>query len=151
MTRRFLFISLSFLSLFGFGQDSRDHEAVEKVVAAFQKDYNDGFQSEARYTTADWEHINPEGGISKGRENVLLDVRNVHQTFLKGVTMQIEDMVINFPVADVAVANVVHRVGNYTTPDGLKHENERQFKTYVVVYKRGKWLLFQDHATYIQN
>ena len=151
MTKSFLFLIISVLSLFGYGQNPQDRKAVKKVVTAFQKDYNDGFQSSAKYTTADWEHINPDGGISKGRENVLLDVRDVHQTFLKGVVMEIEDIVINFPIADVAIANVVHRVSNYTTPDGLKHENERQFKTYVVVRKMGRWLLFQDHATYIQN
>jgi len=116
---------------------------------AFQKDYNNGFVGTALYTTLDWEHINPEGGMSKGRDNVLMDVRNVHQSFLKGVDMQVEHIDVNFPLANVAVANVIHDVSNYTTPDGFKHENERQLKTYVIVKKNGKWLLFQDHATYI--
>ena len=101
------------------------------------------------YTTTDWEHINPEGGISKGRDSVLMDVRDVHQSFLKGVVMQIESVNISYPLPDVAVANVIHKVSPYTTPDDVKHENERQFKTYVLVKKNGEWLLFQDHATYL--
>jgi len=143
--------TLPLLSLFCNGQHTQDREAVKKVIIAFQKDYNAGFESAALYTTLDWEHINPEGGMSKGRDSVLMDVRHVHKSFLKGVVMQIETMEINFPLNDVAVANVVHKVSTYTTPDGFKHENERQLKTYVVVRKKGEWLLYQDHATYIED
>ncbi len=46
---------------------------------------------------------------------------------------------------------VIHKVDNYTTPDGVKHENERHIKTYVVVKKKGRWLLAQDHNTVIQG
>ena len=149
MKQFLLLTTIILLSHYGNGQNTQDHEDVKNVVNAFQKDYNNGFESAALYTTIDWEHINPEGGISKGRDSVLIDVRNVHQSFLKGVVMKIEKIEINFPLTDVAVANVIHKVSNYTTPDGVEHQNERQFKTYIVVKKNGKWLLFQDHATYI--
>jgi uncharacterized protein (TIGR02246 family) len=136
----------------GKGQSSQDKEAVKKVVILFQEDFNEGsFKNAAAYSTTDWEHINPGGGIDRGRDSVLKTVRAVHQTFLKGVTMQIESMDIRFLTPDVAIADVVHSVGNYTTPDGVKHENERQIKTYVVVKKKGKWLLAQDHNTVIQG
>ena len=36
------------------------------------------------YTTIDWVHINPGGGITRGREDVLREVRAIHQTMLKG-------------------------------------------------------------------
>ena len=58
--------------------------------------------------------------------------------------MRIESMDIRFLTPDVAIADVIHRVDNYTTPDGVKHENEGHIKTYVVVKKKGKWLLAQD-------
>ena len=147
-----LLTTMSFLSFLSKGQSSQDKEAVKKVVITFQEDFNDGsFKNAATYSTTDWEHINPGGGIDKGRDSVLKTVRAVHQTFLKGVTMRIESMDIRFITPDVAIADVIHKVDNYTTPDGVKHENERHIKTYVVVKKKGKWLLAQDHNTVIRG
>jgi uncharacterized protein (TIGR02246 family) len=143
---------MSLLSLVGMGQSSQDKEAIKKVVKAFQEDFNEGsFKHANAYSTSDWRHINPGGGIDKGRDSVLITVRAVHQTFLKGVTMQIESMDIRFLTSDVAIADVIHTVGNYTTPDGVKHENEKHIKTYVVVKKKRRWLLAQDHNTIIQG
>ena len=147
-----LLTTFGFLSLITKGQSSQDKEPIKKVVIAFQEDFNEGsFKNAAAYSTSDWRHINPGGGIDKGRDRVLITVRAVHQTFLKGVTMRIESMDIRFLTPDVAIADVIHSVDNYTTPDGVKHENERHIKTYVVVKKKGKWLLAQDHNTVIQG
>lgn len=148
----FLMAVLSSLPSVGKGQSSHDKEAIKKVVIAFQDDFNDGgFKNADAYSTSDWRHINPGGGIDKGRDSVLLTVRAVHQTFLKGVTMQIESMDIRFLTPEVAIADVIHKVNSFTTPDGVKHENERQIKTYVLVKKKGRWLLAQDHNTVIQG
>ena len=71
------------------GQTAQDKEDVEKVVIAFQEGFNEGsFKNAESYTTIDWVHINPFGGITKGRDSTLADVRYVHQGFLKGVTMK---------------------------------------------------------------
>ena len=143
---------ITFLSFVGKGQSSQDKEAIKKVVIAFQDDFNEGsFKNAEAYSTSDWRHINPGGGIDKGRDSVLITVRAVHKTFLKGVTMQIESMDIRFLTADAAIADVIHKVDTYTTPDGVRHENERHIKTYVVVKKKGRWLLAQDHNTVIQG
>jgi hypothetical protein len=37
--------TITFLSLFSNGQNSQDQKAVKNVLIAFQKDYNDGFES----------------------------------------------------------------------------------------------------------
>lgn len=148
----FLFTAISFLWFVSKGQSSQDKEAVKKVVLAFQNDFNDGsFKYADSYSTPDWRHINPGGGIDKGQDSVLITVRAVHQGFLKGVTMQIESMDIRFITPEVAIADVVHKMDKYTTPDGMRHENERQIKTYVVVKQKEKWLLAQDHNTIIQG
>jgi uncharacterized protein (TIGR02246 family) len=134
------------------GQTNQDIDAVKRVVLAFQEDFNDGrFKNAVTYTTTDWRHINPGGGIDKGRDSVLKSVRAVHQAFLKGVGMRIESMDIRFITLDVAIADVIHRMDQYSAPDGSKRENERQIKTYVIIKKKGKWLLTQDHNTIIQE
>jgi len=146
-----VFIAILYPSiLFCNGQVSKDIELVTKVIMDFQNDFNDGgFKNAYSYTTSDWEHINPLGGISKGRENVLNEVRTVHQSFLKGVTMKMETIEIRFITPSVAVADVIHIMDDFTTPDGIKHVNERQIKTYIVVKKEDKWLLTHDHNTTI--
>jgi uncharacterized protein (TIGR02246 family) len=147
----FLLTAILFFSFFSIAQSYQDKEMVKKVIIAFQNDFNEGsFKNAEVYSTPDWRHVNPVGGINKGRDSVLLDVRAVHQTFLKGVTMRMESIDIRFLTADVAIADVIHQIDNYTTPDGVKHENERHIKTYVVVKKKGKWLLTQDHNTIIR-
>ena len=139
MKRYFTLLVAVIFSLLGFSQGSVDTLMIKKVVNAFQDDFNEGsFRNAAAYTTLDWVHINPLGGIDKGRENVLKVVRPVHQAFLKGVTMIIEAMEIRYITSNVAIADVIHKIDNYTTPDGVQHKNERHIKTYILVKEKLK-------------
>lgn len=151
-----VFLFLCSISLFSFvtlGQSSRDEQLAIEVVKSFVNDYNIGdFKNAPFYTTTDWVHINPGGGISRGRENVLKEVRAVHQTMLKGCRISIDTLTTHFVTAEVAIINAVHTSDTYITPeDGIKHENEKQMKTYVVVLQKGKWLLSLDQNTIIHN
>jgi len=151
MKQTFFLLFAGFLSLLSFSQSPVDSQMIKKIVNAFQEDFNEGsFKNAEGYTSTGWIHINPLGGIDKGRDNVLKVVRSVHQGFLKGVTMKIESMNIRFITPDVAVADVIHKIDNYTTPDGIQHNNERHIKTYIIVKEKGKWLLTQDNNTIIQ-
>ena len=142
----------TFLSLLTYGQNSNDKESVKKVILAFQDDFNDGgFKNAADYSTKEWIHIHPGGGIKNGRDSVLSEVVAVHQTFLKGVTMTMQSIDIRFLTPDVGLAVAVHKIDTYTTPDGIKHENEKHIKTYVVVKKNGKWLLELDQNTIVMG
>ena len=133
-----------------FGQNSKDEQLVKNVVLAYQDDYNDGrFKNVESYTTEDWEHINPIGGITKGRDSVMSELRPLCQTILKGVTMTVESMTVRFLSPTVAMANVVHRCSDYEFPQGVKHQNERHMKTYIIVKKEGNWLLTLDQNTII--
>ncbi|QMU30604.1 YybH family protein [Adhaeribacter radiodurans] len=147
--KTFIFLLLTvFVSIVSMGQSSKDEESVKKVINAFQDDFNDGsFKNAAAYTTSDWEHLDPGGGIVKGREEVLKVVRGVHQTILKGVSMTIQSMSIRFITPDVAIADVIHKISDFELPAGVKHKNELNLKTYVVVKQKGKWLLTHDQNT----
>jgi uncharacterized protein (TIGR02246 family) len=65
--------------------------------------------------------------------------------------MKIISLEIRFLSPTVAVADVIHLVDNFTTPDGKKHINEQNIKTYIVVKDKGKWLLTHDHNTVISQ
>lgn len=139
------------VSITGLAQTTADTISVRKTIIAFQDDFNDGsFNNTANYATDDWVHIAPNGGIGRGREALAKELRSIHQSFLKGVTMTLENINIRFITPDVALVDVIHKVSTYVTPDGVKHENERQMKSYAVVMQNGKWLMSLDHNTIIQ-
>jgi uncharacterized protein (TIGR02246 family) len=123
---------------------------VRQAVQAFYAAFNShGFDRAAEFTTDDWNHINPLGGRARGRAAVLKELKEVHSTFLKGVSDTIEQMDVRFATADVAVATVTSRVSTFTTPDGVKHQNEQQIRTFVVVKRGARWLIIQDHNTIV--
>ena len=144
-----LFIFVACALVFGatvYGQDKSAERAVIASVKMFYSDFDNGkFERSAEYSTEDWTHINPFGGITAGRDAVLKEVRAVHSTFLKGVTDTPESFNVRFAGPAVAVVLVPSRLSTFTTPDGVKHENERNVRTFVVVKQKGRWLIMQDH------
>jgi uncharacterized protein (TIGR02246 family) len=78
-------------------------------------------------------------------------LKEVHGTFLKGVSDTIEQMDVRFATADVAVATVTSRVGTFTTPDGVTYQNQQQIRTFVVVKRGARWLIVQDHNTFVTS
>ncbi|HZE72125.1 MAG TPA: SgcJ/EcaC family oxidoreductase [Pyrinomonadaceae bacterium] len=123
-------------------------QAVESFYAAFNAH---GFERAAEYTTEDWNHINPLGGRTRGRDATLQDLKEVHSSFLKGVTDTIEDMDVRFASPDVAVVTVNSQMSTFVTPDKVRHENERHIRTFVVVKRNGRWLIMQDQNTTISS
>jgi uncharacterized protein (TIGR02246 family) len=128
------------------GNEKQVRQAVESFYAAFN---THGFERASEFTTEDWNHINPFGGWNRGRQAVLKELKEVHSTFLKGVSESIEDMSVRFATPDVAVVTVTSGISTYTTPDGVKHENERHIRTFVVLKRSGRWLIMQDQNTII--
>lgn len=125
---------------------ANDREAeVRSTIEAFYKAFNDGFTKGADYAAEDWNHINPFGGRTRGREAVLKEVREVHQSFLKGATETIESIDVRFATSDVAVGTVVS-VGK--TSDG---KSGRAIRTFVVVKRGKRWQIMQDQNTLVQE
>ncbi len=151
LTLKLLVLGLIILSLFtvGFTLSQRDVAAVRKPVESFYSAFNEGFTRAADFATEDWTHINPYGGWTRGRDNVLKEVRDVHSTFLKGVTEAIGDMEVRFANPDVAVVTVTSTMSTFTTPDGINHQNERHIRTFVVVRRDNRWRVMQDQNTTI--
>ena len=128
-------------------QNSIEEKRVREVVQSFYDTFNKHAWPNADFATEDWVHINPLGGWTRGREAVLKELKDVHSTFLKGVVDTPEEMAVTFASPDVAVVTVPSKVTTYTTPDGVKHENERQIRTFVVVKRSGRWLIMLDQNT----
>ena len=140
------------ISLFFVGgalaQKSATEKQVRQAVQLFYEAFNThDFGQAAQFTTEDWVHINPLGGWTMGREAVLKELKEVHSTFLKGVTDTPEGMSVRFASGDVAVVTAPSRVSTFTTPDGIRHENERMIRTFVLVRRGAKWLIMHDQNT----
>ena len=135
-----------------FGQSAKDEKDVRATVTAFYTAFNShGFDRAADFTTADWNHINPFGGRTNGREAVLAELREVHSSFLKGTKDTVKDMDVRFGNPHSAAVTVTSQMSTFTTPDGVKHENERQIRTFLVVKQKNKWLIMQDQNTLIRS
>src|SRR5882724_8244657 len=133
-------------------QTSSREKQVSQAVQSFYDAFNaHGFERAAEYTTEDWNHINPFGGRTRGRDATLQDLKEVHSSFLKGVTDIIEDMDVRFASPDVAVVTVNSQMSTFVTPDKVRHENERHIRTFVVVKRNGRWLIMQDQNTTISS
>lgn len=131
-----------------FAETPVEEKRVREVVQSFYAGFNShGWTHAADYTTEDWNHINPGGGWTRGRTAVLKELEEVHSTFLKGVSDTIEEMAVRFANADVAVVTVTSRMSTFTTPDGVRHENEQHIRTFVVVRRNDRWLIMQDQNT----
>ena len=148
---KLLILGLIILSLFtvSFTSSQRDVAGPRKPVESFYSAFNEGFTHAADFATEDWTHINPYGGWTRGRDNVLKEVREVHSTFLKSVTEAIGDVEVRFANPDVAVVTVTSTMSTFTTPDGITHQNERHIRTFVVVRRGKRWLVMQDQNTTI--
>lgn len=120
---------------------------VREAVQAFYKSFDGGFTGPIQFATEDWNHINPSGGWTRSRQEVLAEVREVHETFLKGVTDTIEEMTVRFATPNVAVVTVASRMSPFKTPDGTDHPADRPIRTFVVVNRHGRWLVMQDQNT----
>ncbi len=133
-------------------QTSKDEKKARQAVQSFFDAFNShSFTRVAEFTTEDWNHINPFGGRTNGREEVLKELKEVHSTFLKGVTRTIEDMSVRFAGREAAIVTVVNKIGNYTTPDNVKHENERLITTFIVLKRKNNWFIMQDQTNIIDR
>lgn len=144
-----LFILIAFL-LTGeaFAESPVEEKRVRTVVQSFYAGFNSHrWTHAADYTSEDWNHINPGGGWTRGRAAVLKELKDVHNTFLKGVSDTIEEMTVRFASADVAVVTVTSRMSTFTMPGGIRHENEQHLRTFVVVRRNDRWLIMQDQNT----
>jgi len=117
-----LAVPLNLLIVIGLHAQPATQEAqVRKAVQSFYDAFNShDFRRVPEFTTEDWTHINPLGGWTRGRDAVLKEVREVHASFLKGVTDTIEEMEVKFATANVAIVTVPSRTSPYTSPDGVK-------------------------------
>lgn len=148
MTVSLVVVILLSLSSLAVAQTSSKEKQVRQAVQSFYDAFNaHGFGRASEYTTEDWNHINPFGGRTRGRDAVLKELNEVHSTFLKGVSDTIDDLDIRFAASNAAVVTVTSRMSTFTTPDGVMHENERHIRTFVVVKRKGRWLIMQDQNT----
>ena len=145
-----LAFTLPAAAVFGQARTADQAEQVRASVLSFFDAFNrHDFARISEITIEDWVHINPLGGRTSGRGEVLKELEEVHSTFLKGVSMKIDEISVKFATPDVAVVTVVNQITPYTTPDGVIHSKERQIKTFIVVKRKRTWLIMQDQNTII--
>ena len=144
---RIFSILASSLAALAVAQAGDNDAEVRATIQTFYKNFNEGFTGPADYATEDWNHINPNGGRTQGRDATLKRVREVHQTFLKGAKERIESMDVRFAADGVTVGTVISVATPFVSPDGTKHDAQHGIRTFVIVKRGDRWLIMQDHNT----
>jgi uncharacterized protein (TIGR02246 family) len=131
-------------------QSNTESQAIRKLVGSFINDLNKGdFSKLPDYGTKEWIHINSNGGITYGRDEVVPEIFQSYKTNLKDAKIAIDNMTIRMLSPDAATVTVIHKIDSYTDSRGIKNTNQKQVKTYVVIKQQGKWLLSLDQSTII--
>ncbi|MBI4927234.1 MAG: SgcJ/EcaC family oxidoreductase [Anaerolineae bacterium] len=126
-------------------QETRVRKAVQSFYDAFNKH---DFSRISEFTTVDWVHINPLGGWARGREAVLSELQIVHASFLRDVTDTPEEIDVRFASTNAAIVTVPSKMSPHTTPDGVRRENQKQIRTFILVKRANQWLIMQDQNTF---
>lgn len=148
---------LSMLVVTTFAQSPKDKEEVNRVANAFFNSWNQhDFSDLTSYTTEDFNFVISPGILWKGRDQVQKGHEKSHQGTMKNTlfTPDPQNVSIRFITKDVAVVNLVAKMGAYYPPDGMDRGNNRggDYKTIltmVEVKKEGKWLLTAAQGTVI--
>jgi len=133
---------------FGGAQSSTEETKVRQTVQTFYDALNSHtFARASEYTAEDWININPFGRQLLGRDTVVKELEKTHATILKNTTVTIEEMSVRFAASNVALVTVIAHANAFTSTDGVKHENERRIRLFVVVKRSDRWLIIQDQST----
>ena len=148
---RLVVLVLALLAWPAAARPDRTESDIRRTVQTFYDAFNShNFRQLNRVTTPEWNHINPLGGRTIGRPAVLAELRYVHSTFLKGVTDQPITTDLELVTPSVALVTVRSKTSDFTTPDGVRHANEQQIRTFVVVKRNGRWLITRDQNTFVR-
>ena len=157
MKKLFTSLLLSSLALLNYAQSSKDSEEVIRVANAFFNSWNKhDFSDVPNYTTEDVSFVIGPGVLWKGRNQVQKGHEDVHKSIMKNTSFIPDQQTIStrFITPDVAVTNLVAKMGAFYPPDGVDRGNNKQgdnkvMLTMVEIKKGGKWLLTAGQGTSI--
>jgi hypothetical protein len=61
-----------------------------------------------------------------------------------------DSMQVRFIRPDVALVIAYHTIDDYITPDNVKHANQQNIKSYIIIKEDGKRLMAFDHNNIVQ-
>jgi uncharacterized protein (TIGR02246 family) len=157
MKKLFASLILSSLALLNYAQSSKDDEEITRVATAFFNSWNKhDFSDVPNYTTEDVSFVIGSGALWKGRNQFQKGHENVHKSLFKNTSFIPDQQTIStrFITPDVAITNMVAKLGAFYPPDGVdrgnnKQGDERVMITMVEIKKAGTWLLTAAQGTAI--
>ena len=157
MKKLFLLLLLSNYALSNYAQSSKNDEEVTGVAKAFFNSWNKhDFSDMPSYATEDFCFVIGPGTLWKERSQVQNNHQNAHKTVMKNTSFILdqESIFTRHITPDVAVINMVAKMGAFYPPDGVDRGNNkagdnRVMLTIVEVRKNGKWLLTAAQGTTI--
>src|SRR6478735_9695772 len=97
------------LSVNASAQSDVELQSIRKLIGSFINDLNRGdFSNLSNYCIKEWIHINSNGGITNGSDEVVGEIFQAYKTNLKGAKITVESMTVRMISPDAAIATVKH-------------------------------------------
>jgi ketosteroid isomerase-like protein len=130
-------------------EEARRQGAVDAAGAFYSAFERHSFENASDFASEDWAFIDSSGAWTGGREAVVALQDEQHASYFAAVSNTIEDEVVRFADDTVATVSITSRLSDYTTPDGVDHENERQLSTFVVTERNDHWYSVHTQQTVV--
>lgn len=141
----FLFFILSFTSLFAI--DSRDRNAIDKIVEHFTHAWNDcEGKGLGDYYAQDADFVNIFGTAFAGKQEIEDRHVKILGTFLKGSIFEVIEAKVREAKPEVVIAQVYWKVTNIQKP---RAETMKGILTHTFVKNKGIWEITSTQNTLI--
>ena len=127
-----------------------EHEAVRKLIAAFEKAWNKhdpGAMAALLMEDAEW--VNTVGWLWRGKSSVRQGWEWIHQVLFKNTEWHSDSVSVRFPTGDTAIVGITGTTGSYVLPDGTAVPGKRDRLSVFVVKREGHWLIASGQNTEI--
>jgi len=138
----------------GFAQQTDNHGVASAATAFFNSWNRHDFSDMPNYATEDFSFVISPGIFWKGRNQVQSQHQIAHNTIMKNTSFTPDQQTLStrFITPDVAIVNMVAKMGAFYPPDGVDHGNNKSggnriMITLVEIKKDGKWLLTAGQGT----
>jgi uncharacterized protein (TIGR02246 family) len=151
---RLIYLLAAFIvsSLTSFGQDlavkynTEDLAVLNSLPAKFQKYWNiHNMDSMGTMLTDDVDFVNVLGIWLKGKAATVARHKEVHLTQFKSSLWSTDSVEIKYVTSDLAIMHIGWGISGDFDPDGTPRKPRHGIFTWVVIKKKGDWLLLAVH------
>lgn len=120
--------------------DVANESAIRQLYADFTDAWN---KHDVKAMTARWaedgDHVEPDGQMAKGRDQVAALYKKEHETIFKNSHLTLKIDTVWFITQDVALIDGTYELSGVVLPDGTEIPTRKGRLSTNLLYEQGKW------------